>query len=475
MPGETGDHRRMALLVIASVVFLNVIDVTILNVAIPTIQRELGADDAAIQWLVAGYASVFGILMMSGGRLGDIYGYRRMLTIGLVGFILSSAACGFAMDSATLILARLVQGASAALMSPQVQSTIQLLYRPRERVAVLGVFGILGGAAAVAGPLVGGLLIEADLFGLGWRMIFLVNLPFGIVLLYGVRRVLPATRSGLNPRLDVPGNILVMLLFASVLVPLVEGRALGWPAWCLVVLALSPLLLFATVRYSSRRAKRHGSALLVTELFVQRAYSIGVGLAGLFQACMAGTLFVLTLALQNGLGFSAGKVGIVHVPFAIGVAAGIGVLARRVLPRLGPVVILIGVATMCLGLASVTVQVWSGITGTLAYLPAMLVLGLGCGMVHGCLAPISLSEIDTDYAGAASGTLRSMQEFGAAGGVAILGGLFLSIGSANGWSLAIAGSTVLTIGFLAAMAVFALRIPRDLQVFGAAEASSSQS
>ena len=464
-PQAAADNRPWALLVIASVVFLNVIDVTILNVAIPTIQRELGAGEAAIQWLVAGYASVFGILMMTGGRLGDIYGYRRILNVGLVGFVLSSLACGLATDPLSLIVARLVQGASAALMSPQVQSTIQLLYVPRERVAVLGVFGVLGGAAAVTGPLIGGLLIEANLFGLGWRMIFLVNLPFGLLLLYGAMRFLPARRSGLAPRLDVSGNVLVMLLFASVLVPLVEGRALGWPSWCLAMLATSPLLLYFALRYSRRRMARDGSAMLVPALFSQQAFSFGIGMAGLFQATMAGTLFVLTLALQNGLAFSAGQVGVVHVPFAVGVAAGIGVLARKVLPRLGPIVIVLGAGLMSVGLAAVTWQIWSGIAIIQPYLPTMLVLGLGCGMVHGCLAPISLSEIDVDYAGAASGTLRSLQEFGAAVGVAVLGGVFLSIGNALDLLRAFAAASGLTMTILLVISVLALRIPPDLRVF----------
>jgi MFS family permease len=462
---DVADSRLWALLTVAGVVFLNVIDVTILNVAIPTIQRELGAGEAAIQWLIAGYASVFGILMMTGGRLGDIYGYRRVLAIGLIGFVLSSLACGLATDPLALILARLVQGASAAMMSPQVQSTIQLLYVPKERVAVLGVFGVLGGAAAVAGPLVGGLLIEADLFGLGWRMIFLVNLPFGVLLLFGAMRYLPARRSSLTPHLDVAGNVLVMLLFASLLVPLVEGRALGWPAWCVAMMATSPALLYLVIRYSKQRMARDGSAMLVPSLFAERSFSVGVGMAGLFQATMAGTLFVLTLALQNGLAFSAGEVGIVHVPFAVGVAAGIGVLARKILPRIGPVLIVLGAAVMSVGLGAVTWQIWTGTTGIQTYLPTMLVLGLGCGMVHGCVAPISLSEIDTDYAGAASGTLRSMQEFGAAAGVAIVGGVFLSIGDVADWLRAFAGSAGLTIAILIVISAMALRTPRDLQVF----------
>jgi EmrB/QacA subfamily drug resistance transporter len=451
------------------VVFINVIDVTILNVAIPTIQRELGAGEDAIQWLVAGYASVFGILIMTGGRLGDIYGYRRVLNVGLAGFVVTSLICGLATSPATLIVARLAQGATAALMAPQVQSIIQLLYPPKERVAVLGVFGILGGAAAVAGPLVGGLLIEADLFGLGWRMIFLVNLPLGLALAFGAMRFLPARKSRLSPRLDIAGTVLVTATFGSILVPIVEGRVLGWPLWCIVLLAIAPVLLYSTLRYSRRRMRRDGSSILVPALFKERAFATGTSLAALFQASMAGTLFMLTLALQNGLFFSAGKVGLVHAPFAIGVATGIGILARKVLPRIGAGVILIGCGVMGTGLALVAWQILTGVDGLIPYLPTMTMLGLGCGMILGSVTPITLSEVDTDFAGAASGTLNSLQEFGGAAGVAIIGGLYLSrsdAASAATSQIAFSWASALTLLVIAVIAMLALRIPSGLRVFG---------
>lgn len=469
--GPAGGQRPWALGVVVCVVFLNVIDVTILNVAIPTIQRELGAGDAAIQWLVAGYASVFGILLMTGGRLGDIYGYRRVLIFGLIGFIVTSLVCGLASTSLQLVVSRMAQGATAALMTPQVTSMVQLLYRPRERVAILGVFGILGGAAAVAGPLIGGILIDANLFGLGWRMIFLVNLPFGLLLLVGVLRFLPVKRSGLAPTLDVAGTLFVTLCFVSVLVPLVEGRALGWPTWCLAMLASSPLLILATVRYSRSRLRRVGSAMLVPALFRERAFATGIMISALFQASMAGTLFVLTIALQHGLGFSPRDVGLVHAPFAVGVAAGIGVLARNALPRIKSLLVVLGATIMGLGLSIVCWQIRSAEVDLLPYLPTMGVLGLGAGMILGSLSPITLSEVDTDVAGAASGTLKSMQEFGGALGVAVLGGIYLSIAEPSAGEAvreAVTGSTTVTLAILFLIAVLALTVPKNLNVFAPA-------
>jgi EmrB/QacA subfamily drug resistance transporter len=453
---------------VACVVFINVIDVTILNVAIPTIQRELGAGEAAIQWLVAGYAALYGILIMTGGRLGDIFGYRRVLNAGLVAFVLTSLLCGLAQDPLMLIASRLAQGAAAALMTPQVSSVVQLLYPPRERVGILGVFGVLGGVAAVAGPLIGGLLIEANLFGLGWRMIFLVNVPLGLALIVGAMRFLPAQKSPLSPRMDIAGTVLVTATFGAVLVPLVEGRALGWPAWCLVLLAVSPLTLAVTVRYSRRRMRHDGSAMLVPDLFAEKAFALGIGLSALFQATMGGTLFILTLALQNGLSFSPGDVGLVHAPFAVGVATGVGVLARKILPRLGASLVMIGVATTAAGLCGVSWQIWSGVGTLWPYFPTMAVMGLGCGMILGSVAPITLSEVDTNYAGAASGTLKSLQELGGAAGVAVVGGIFLSLSqrelTATSLS-AFAWASGFTLLILVAIALVALSIPSNLKVF----------
>lgn len=463
-----GSQRPWALTVVVCVVFLNVIDVTILNVAIPTIQRELGAGDTSIQWLVAGYASVFGILLMTGGRLGDIYGYRRVLVVGLVGFIVTSLICGLASSSLQLVVSRMAQGATAALMTPQVTSMVQLLYRPRERVAILGLFGVLGGAAAVAGPLIGGILIDADLFGLGWRMIFLVNLPFGLLLLVGALRFLPVTRSALAPTLDVAGVLLVTLCFVAVLVPLVEGRALGWPAWCLALLASSPLLLLATVRYSRSRVRRVGSAMLVPSLFRDQAFTTGIAISALFQATMAGTLFVLTIALQYGLGFSPRDVGLVHAPFAVGVATGIGVLARNVLPRIKSLLVIFGATIMGLGLTIVCWQIRSGEVDMLPYLPTMGVLGLGAGAILGSLSPITLSEVNTDVAGAASGTMKSMQEFGGALGVAVFGGIYLSIAEPSASEAvreAVTASTAATLAVLLLIAALAWTVPKNLKVF----------
>jgi MFS family permease len=391
-----------------------------------------------------------------------------MLNLGLTGFVLASLACGLATSIVLLVVARILQGMSAALMSPQVQSIVQRLYAPRERVSVLGVFAVLGGLAAVTGPLVGGLLIDWDLFGLGWRMIFLVNLPFGVLLLLASRRFLPPWRSPGTPRLDLVGALLVTGLFVSLLVPLVEGRARDWPAWCGILLATAPVWALSTVWHSRHRMRRVGSAMLVTALFRDRAFSTGLLLAGLFQASMAGFLFMLTLALQDGLGLSPAQVGLLHAPYAIGVAAGVGVLARKILPRLGPLNTVIGALSLGAGFVLVAWQVRSGVPELATFVPTLAFAGLGCGMILGSVAPITLSEIDREFAGAASGTLRSLQECGGAAGVAVFGGIYLSMGQAGlptSWLAAFAWSSGLLVVCMALIAALAVTIPRNLRVF----------
>lgn len=468
--GETGlpvgRQRSQALAVLGCVLVIDILDLTIVNVAIPTLQVRLAVGDAAVQWLVAGYATIFAVLIVSGGRLGDIYGYRRMLSAGLIGFVAASIVCGAAPDATWLVIARLVQGAAAAMMLPQIGSLVQLMYAPHERVGALGMFGVLGGTAAVAGPLIGGLLISADLFGLGWRPIFLVNVPVGLGVLIAARRLLPKARSAYAPRLDVPGTMLMTALLVALMVPLVQGRALGWPVWSLAMLGCVPPLLFATFAYSRWRMPRDGSALLVLDLFRERSFSLGVALIVLFQMTIAGLLFILTLVLQDGLRFSPGRVGLVHGPFALGVALGIGVLSRRILPRIGPKLVAIGAAIMAFGLLALRFELAGGSVTLWTLMPTMALTGLGMGVLSGPLSPIALSEVDVAHAGAASGMMRSLQEIGGALGIAGIGGTYL-MASAGGSPVTSFERTVLAaLSLLAVIFVGALFLPSNLRVFG---------
>lgn len=451
--------RTAALALVAGVVVMDILDLTILNVAIPTVQAQLNADDAAIQWMIAGYATVFAVMLVTGGRLGDILGYRRVLILGLGFFTLASLVCGLAPDANWLVAARLAQGVAAAMMLPQVSSLVQVMFAPNERVAALGMFGILGGTAAVAGPLVGGALIAANPFDLGWRSIFLVNVPVGLALVALAPRVLPRGRAPDRPTIDLGGTVLATLTLFALMVPLVQGRQAGWPWWSFALLAATPPLAVATWRHSVARTRSVGSALVVPELLGDRDFRRGITMAAAFQFALSGLLFILTLELQRRLGLTPGEVGLVHAPFAIGSAVGIGMMARRLVPRLGARLVTAGALLMVaalgiLGWQIVAAQHWWRL------LPTMAVLGLGMGCASGPIPPISLSEVTPNHAGAASGNLKAFQQLGGAVGIAVIGGVFLSAPRAP-FAVALAAIALA----LALVALLATRVRPDLRVF----------
>ncbi|BBF71973.1 MFS transporter [Sphingomonas bisphenolicum] len=465
----------MALAVVAVAMVLDLVDMTIINVAVPTLQAQLGASDAEVQWMVAGYSTIFALLLITGGRLGDIYGYKRTFLIGVAGFTLTSLFCGMAQTPGQLVAARLLQGGAAAIMLPQVMSLTQIMYAPHERMAALGLFGILGGLAAVLGPVIGGLLISANLFGLGWRPIFLVNLPIGILAIAYAIRVLPAGRSERRAKLDMIGTFLVMLLLFSLIFPLIQGRDYGWPAWGFLLMALAIPVGLLLMWHSQARMRRDGSPLIVPDLFHARAFSFGLATTLIFQIATGGLLFTLALALQRGLGFTPAEVGITHVPYAFGASFAIGMLSRKALPRYGPIIISWGALLMGAGLfllvlllnqeGLVTAQPWM-------LAPPLLAMGLGMGLVGGPLPPCTLSEVDVGYAGSASGLLKATQQLGAAIGAAAIGTLFFTIqpeadmDGANAVRAFSAAAGVIGLGLLT-VGLVAFAIPRTLRIRGA--------
>ncbi len=462
----TPQRRKQALVVVAGAFMMDLIDLTIVNVALPSIQRDLGADTAAMQWMVAGYAVAFAVLLITGGRLGDTQGYRRLFMLGMAGFTATSLLCGAAVSAEMLVLARLAQGATAALMLPQVMSLIQVMYPPAERIGALAVFGVLGGIAAVLGPVIGGILIEANLFGLGWRPIFLINGPLGLVGLIAAWRLLPPGRSAHGGAVDLVGTGLIAATLLALLLPLLQGREGGWPLWCLALLAASPLLAWAFIAHIRRQAP-HGKALVDPVLFANRGFSVGLCLSLCFQAATAGLLFILTLTLQYGLGCTPLETALVHVPYALGASVAIGFVARRALPRIGLRLILIGVVLMLAGLAALAALVAGG-GGLVPLGAALLLTGTGMGMVGGPLGPVTLSDVDVAHAGSASGSMKAVQQLGAAGGAALIGGVFFMLAGdlAQG---AARSAFLLTLpllaGLLLMVAFLVTRLPRDLRIF----------
>jgi MFS family permease len=292
--------RWVVLFIVLAAEVMDLLDATIVNVAAPSIRRDLGGSYSALQWIAAGYTLAMAVMLITGGRLGDIAGRRRMFLIGAAGFTASSALCALAQSPEMLIGSRVLQGALGAIMLPQGLGLIRMLFPPKEMSTAFGLFGPVMGLSAVGGPVLAGVLINADLFGTGWRMLFLINVPLGLFALVGAWRFMPESRSDRAPRLDLPGMLLVTAGSVLVIYPLVEGRELGWPAWSFALMAAA-VPVFAAFAACELRRQRAGSAPLIEpSLFRNRAYTSGLAVTAIFFAGMAGFMLVFGLYVQLG-------------------------------------------------------------------------------------------------------------------------------------------------------------------------------
>ncbi|HEY3530511.1 MAG TPA: DHA2 family efflux MFS transporter permease subunit [Nocardioides sp.] len=422
------EKRGLAMGVLIFASFMDLLDATIVNVALPSIRTDLDASGAQLEWTVGGYLLAFAVLMITGGRLGDILGRKRLFVAGVVGFTIGSALACVAPTIGVLLLARLVQGGFAAMMVPQVLSSLQALYAPRERAAMLGVIGAVSGVSAVIGPVLGGWLVSSDAFGIGWRSIFLINLPVGVALVALALRWVPETLSEHPLRLDPLGLVLATVGLLGVVYALVEGRQQDWAAWVWGVGVAGVLVLAAFVVQQIRRERATGSALLPMRLFADRGFSAGLVTQGTFQGSLAGFALVLTVYLQTGLGWSAVHAGFTLLPFSLGAFVGTGV-SVPLGTELGKVVMVAGAALQ----SAATVWVLAVVHGqgdalsTWNLVPALVVSGIGLGLLVAPLVDVALATIPTTEAGAASGTYGTVQQVGAALGVAITGTVFFGV------------------------------------------------
>jgi MFS family permease len=442
-------------------VFLPMTDFFIVNVALPTIDRDLHASSGMLQLVVAGYTIAYAVLLVVGGRLGDAFGRRRLFLAGMAGFTLTSLACGIAPTAAVLVLVRAAQGATAALMVPQVLSTIQAKTEGAGRARALGLFGATGGIATVTGQLAGGLLVSANIAGTGWRPIFLVNVPIGIAGLILARRVVPETHSPAPARIDAAGTSLLAAAVLMLLIPLTEGRSLGWPAWMLVLLGLSPVaaVLFGL---AERRLERSGGVPLVPfSLLRIPSMRRGLLLVTPFFAGFGGFMFVYALTLQDGAHFSALKTGSSLVPFALAFLAA-SLATPRLAGRFGRKIMTAGALMQAAGLAGLAATLlagWPDINPVLLA-PALVVTGVGQGLVLSPVFRVVLSEVPAAEAGAASGVLTTMVQTSLALGVGTLGSLYLTVSPAS--RLGVLDATVLLLVGLVAVAVLVSLLSRKL-------------
>lgn len=423
----TPTRRGLAMGILIFASFMDLLDVTIVQVALPAIREDLGATPAQLEWIVSGYMLAFGVVLVTGGRLGDIVGRQRTFLVGVAGFTLASVVASVSATADLLVLARVVQGGFAALMVPQVLSTLQALYTPKERAPIYGIVGGVSGLAAVVGPLLGGFLITADLAGSGWRSIFLLNVPVGVAIFALAARVVPNTRSTHPLRLDLLGVVLLSGGLLGVLYPVVEGRALDWPAWLWLVGAAGVALLVAFVLHQRSRTRRDGSALLPLALFANRGFSAGLVTQATFQGAMNAFTIAWIIYLQAALGFDAFAVGLIMLPFSLGAFLGVGA-AIPLTPRVGKPIVTLGALVQAGGIAwaiAVMSDRGAALTGWDILIPLTLT-GVGLGLLVVPLIDVALATVPLRDAGAASGAYGTFQQVGAAVGVAISGTVFFA-------------------------------------------------
>jgi MFS family permease len=417
--------RWLVLAVMLAAEIMDLLDSTIVNVAGPDLADALGATSVDLQWIIGGYTLTLGAGLILGGRLGDRYGRRNMFLFGVIGFTIASVACSAATDPTTLIGARLVQGFLGAMLLPQGFGLIRASFPPEEYGKAFAVFGPVFGLGGILGPVLGGALIEANMFDLGWRSVFLVNLPIGIIATVIAWRILPKTPGDKTIKIDLVGTAIIMVSSALLVYPLIQGQVEGWPTWTWVSIAGSLVGFYLFTVQQKFSAKRGGTALIDNNIFKNRSYPLGLGGIFLFFAGMTGLYLVISLFLQIGQGFSAGEAGLGNIPIAVGSAIG-GTLSGAILiEKIGRRVLQLGAGLQVVG----AIALWLGATNFDEFsiwniTPGLVVAGIGTGLVIAALFDLVLSSVGDKEVGSASGVLSAVQSIGSSVGVAIFGTVF---------------------------------------------------
>jgi len=428
-------NRWIAVVILLMANFMNLIDITIVNVALPTLKHDLAAPASHIEWIVAGYVFAFALLLLPAGRMGDILGRRAMFLAGIAVFTSASALCGLAPSIEWLVAARLIQGAGGAMMTPQTLALVPALFPPEERGGVFSFFAVAAGLASVAGPILGGILIALDIFGLGWRPIFLVNVPLGLIAFLGALKMVPAVPGNRKLGVDVVGILLAGTALLSLLVVLIEAPSMGWQTWMAALLILSPATGFAFVRWQIRQARNNRPQLLPLRLIRHPSFLTGSVLAGVLFTAPPGFFLTFALYLQSGHGLTPLQSGLTTVPYSLGVLAGAPVSKRLGNAYLRQRVI---AGTLLLALGFVWLRVVVGqMTGGVTWFwtaPPLLVAGIGLSTTVSPLFQTALAAATGSDTGSASGAVQSFQRLGGAFGVAITGGIFFALlgGAAQG-------------------------------------------
>jgi EmrB/QacA subfamily drug resistance transporter len=473
-PPRTGPNPWRTLAVVLVGAFMALLDVTIVNVALPSIARGLDAGDSVLEWVVSGYALAFGLVLIPAGRLGDRFGHRTTFAGGLVVFTLGSLACGLAQSPLQLVAARIIQGIGAGVFQPAIPATIQTNFTGRDRARAFGMLGATIGLSTALGPLLGGTLVQLGGADHGWRWIFLVNVPIGLVIVPLALRLLPCPARTVPRGVDPAGLVLLTAGLVALLLPLIEGQQQDWPAWTWASFAASALLLGGLWVWEARLAGRGGEPLIPVHLVRRLPFAAGCMLALVYFAAFTSIFFTLSLLWQIGLGRSALAAGLLVIPFALAnmVAAA---LSDRFSARLGRRVLILGCAMVSagLGLVLIVLHVQAPSPSAWALLGPLALAGVGNGLFIAPNQDFVLATVERREAGAGSGFLSTAQRIGSSIGIAAVGTVLfgtLEVRGPDDLARAFTHSaqlaTVLNVGLVLLALVLVLALPKQARAGG---------
>lgn len=419
-------NRKSAMAILLMASFMNLIDVTVVNGALPSMASTLGATSSQLQWVIAAYTLAFSLGLLPFGRLGDTFGRRRLFLLGVGAFTMASLLCGLAPSIEWLIFARVLQGLAGAMMTPQTLAIAQVIFPPEERAGIFALFGFASGLAAVTGPLLGGFLIHLDIVGLTWRPIFLINIPVGILAIFLGLRFIPKVVGQRSLGVDYVGIMIAALALLLLTYPMIEGRGYGWPTWTFAMMAASIPLFYVFVKWQQRQAANGAPEVLPASLLANRAFITNALVSSLFFSVIPGFFFAFTFYFQEGYGFAPYQSGIASLPFSFGVLFASAYSSR--LGTRGQSQRLFGGAVL-LASAFLAMNFLSSPDNPptiLRYAVPLLAGGIGLGLAVSPMFQRALGSVVGRDAGAASGGLQAIQQAGGALGVAITGELFFA-------------------------------------------------
>jgi EmrB/QacA subfamily drug resistance transporter len=458
----TYDPRRWrSLPIVLSATFMSLFDVFVVNVAAPSVQQDLHASSATLELIVAAYSFTYAAGLVTGARLGDLLGRRRMFVVGLGLFAAASFLCGAAPTSAALIAGRLAQGLGAAAMVPQVLAMLTVSFPPSERPRAFSLFGATVGLGTVSGQVLGGVLLHLNVLGLGWRPIFLVNVPIGIAAIVAAYRLLPESRARFADRLDPLGVVLLSTGIGAITAPLVLGRSQHWPVWTWASFVAGALLVTTFILWERRLGERGGHPLLPLTLFRHRAFNVGLLVNLGFFSFFGSVLLTLTVFLQEGVHDSPLTAGLTFAPLGVAFAAS-SLAGRRLQARWGTNVITAGTAIALAGIVGLTLVVSeAGLSASAIELsPVLVLIGIGSGLVVPLIVAGVLQSVPGTSAGAASGVLTTTQQFSITLGISAVGTLFFARLASAGMVAAMQAGLVADLALVGLALTMTLLLPR---------------